>query len=107
MSARAVYGRFNNFESTARTPGDVVASYISDAGAEWCERAEKNGVFERMVDDYVSALQDALPEGIILSGDEITGPYSSCGDKDLMEQIQVALTETVDLSKIVMSHDFE
>ena len=105
--ARTVYGYFNNFEFSARNPADVVASYISGAGTEWCERAEKNGAFERMVDDYVSALQDALPEGITLSGDEITGPYSSCDNPDLRKQIRVALTETVDLSEIVMSHDFE
>jgi hypothetical protein len=105
--ARTVYGYFNNFEFSARNPADVVSSYISGADTEWCERAEENGAFERMVDDYVSALQAALPEGIILSGDEITGPYSSCGDKALSEQIRVALTETVDLEEIVKRHDFE
>lgn len=105
--ARTVYGYFNNFEFSARNPADVVTSYISGAGTEWCERAVENGAFERMVDDYVSALQNALPEEIILSGDEITGPYESCGNPDLMEQIRVALTETVDIAEIVMSHDFE
>jgi hypothetical protein len=106
MSARAVYGYFNDFEFSARNPADVVTSYINGAGTEWCERAEENGAFQNMVDDYTAEIQAALPEGVLLSGSELTGPYSSCNDPDLKEKILTAITE-VDLAEIVKRHDFE
>jgi len=107
MSARTVYGYFSDFELSANTPADVITSYINGAGTDWCERAVANGAFQNMVDDYTAEIQAALPEEIILSGNEITGPYSSCDNPDLRKQIRVALTETVDLAEIVDRHDFE
>jgi hypothetical protein len=106
MSARTVYGYFSDFELSANTPADVVTSYINGAGPDWYERAVANGAFQNMVDDYTAEIQAALPEGVLLSGSELTGPYSSCNDPGLKEKILTAITE-VDLEEIVKRHDFE
>jgi hypothetical protein len=103
--ATSIYGSFYNFEGTALTPQDVVSSVLSGAGAEYGERAVKIGAFDAMVDDYVAAIQDLLPEGVFLCGSEITGPAEDRFDEKIRVQIREAIA-AADLTPIIARHDF-
>lgn len=103
--SNSVYGSFYNFEGTSRTPQDVVSSCLDGAGAAYGERAIKNGAFDAMVTDYIAAIQDALPEGILLCGAEFIGPADGRCDKEIHQAIREAI-EAADLAPIIKRRDF-
>ncbi|MGW3956235.1 hypothetical protein ACWEKM_36235 [Streptomyces sp. NPDC004752] len=100
------YGTWCNHGDRTNTSVEAtVTDYIGGADAEWVERVESTGAFERMADDYRGAINEALPDGVSLCGDEFYGPYhdEDCswdGELDIKD-----LIEGIDLGAIVARHD--
>jgi len=89
----------------------TVESYVADAcdggDAEWAEQMEKTGAFDRIADDFRTAVNEALPDRVALCGDEFIGPAydEDCtwdGDLDIAEIIN-----DVDFWAIVEKHDVD
>ena len=106
MTVTTSYGSWNNHAGGANTnlEGDI-ADYINGGDADWRHRVEESGAFEEMADAYRDAINNALPEGVTLAGDEFYGPYYEAdhtwdGDLDIADII-----ESVDLGAIVETHD--
>lgn len=90
----------------------TVTDYLNGGDADWRERVEETGAFERMVADYRQAINDALPHGVALAGDEFYGPYYEA-DRDFQGyptdddgRLDIAaIVEDIDLGEIVDRHD--
>lgn len=100
------YGTWNNhgdhYESTVEA---TVVSYLNLADADYFRRIEESGAFDQMVEDYRNAINDSLPDGVTLAGDQFYGPYYEAdytwdGGLDI-----TSLIEDIDLGEIVERHD--
>lgn len=87
------------------TTGGTVADYINGGDAGWRNRVESSGAFDRMVSDYRDAINDALPDGVSLIGDQFIGPYYA-EDRTWDGELDIAaIVESIDLGAIVQRHD--
>jgi hypothetical protein len=113
MTTTTEYGTWNNHgDRTAHTVEDTVTGYISGGDSEWLERIQADGSFEAMVAGYREAINDALPDGVSLNGNEFYGPYydadqdwdgyptNESGGLDI-----AAIIAEIDLGSIVDEHD--
>lgn len=113
MTTTTSYGTWNNHgDSSALTVEDTVTGYISGGDSEWIERIQGDGSFDDMVAGYREAINDALPDGVSLNGDEFYGPYydadqnwdgyptNESGGLDI-----AAIIAEIDLGAIVGEHD--
>jgi hypothetical protein len=100
------YGTWTNRVDALNTD---VAGTVSDAYGTY---APDGADFDAVVDEYRAAINDALPEGVTLSGNEFIGPahpedvtwgpelYDKYGDLKIG-----AIVATVDLQSIIDRHD--
>lgn len=113
MTTTTSYGTWNNHgDSTALTVEDTVTGFISGGDSEWRERIQEDGSFDDMVAGYREAINDALPAGVSLNGNEFYGPYydadqdfdgyptNESGGLDI-----AAIIAEIDLGAIVDEHD--
>lgn len=106
MTTTTGYGTWNNHgDRTALTVEDTVGGYLSGGDSEWVERCEQTGALENMVATYRAAINNALPDGVSLNGNDFYGPYYEAdqaweGELDLAEIIA-----GIDLGEIVAGHD--
>lgn len=106
MTVTTSYGSWNNNgDRTNLTVEASIADYINGGDAKWRKRVEKTGALDDMAAAYREAINDALPAGVSLNGDEFYGPYYEAdhtwdGDLDITEII-----EGIDLGEIVEAHD--
>ena len=100
------YGTWNNHGDRSNlTLEATVIDFINGGDADWRECVEATGAFDAMVADYRQAINDALPAGVSLCGNQFYGPYhfAGCdwdGELDIAEIIR-----GVDLTAIVERHD--
>jgi hypothetical protein len=107
MTTTTSYGTWvNHGDTTNLTVEATVADAIAGGDADWRERVESTGAFDSMVTAYRDAINDALPEGVFLTGDEFIGPYftTDC-DFDRDELNLAEIIEGVDLFAIVEKFD--
>ena len=113
MSATTTYGHWTNIvDPTALTLERTVFEFISGADRDWISALKTSGALDRIIEDYREAINDALPPGVALSGNEFIGPFehaqdawdgypvTETGDLDIG-----AIVEAIDLSAIVARHD--
>lgn len=81
MTTTTSYGTWYNHTGSNVTVEADVADYVGGGDREWRERIEADGSFDAMVDDYRQAVNDALPAGVSLAGNDFYGPYYDA-DKD-------------------------
>jgi hypothetical protein len=84
-----------------------IADAVSGGDREWRERMEDSGAFARVARDYRTAINEALPDGVSLLGNEFQGPayeddYTWTGELSIREVVK-----GVDLDKIVERHDVD
>ena len=106
MTTTTSYGAWvNHGDDSNRTVEATVADYIGGGDADWRQRVESSGAFERMVDDYRAAINNALPDGVSLCGNEFYGPYH---DDDCTWDGELNISEIIDgidLAAIVDRND--
>lgn len=102
MGATTSYGTWAN-HAKALSVETTVADYIDGGGAEWVARVHATGAFDRLVDDFRTAVNDQLPDGVTLVGDEFYGPVDPPGDT-IYDQIRQAI-DAFDLATAVKHHD--
>lgn len=113
MTPTTEYGTWNNYgDKGNETVEASIIDAINGGEADWCERVETTGALGRMAAAYRSAINDALPEGVVLFGNEFIGPYAPAagqfdgypadedGDLDIH-----AIVEGIDLASIIEQHD--
>lgn len=107
-STTTSYGTWNDACRAHVSAEQTLEAYYADASPDWIERFEEQG-YDLALADFRQAVADALPEGLILVGDEFikTGsinlagcPTTDEGRVDLTE-----LVEGIDLGSIVDEHD--
>lgn len=106
MRTNTVYGTWATYTRDALTPEATLEDALVNAESEWRERITETGTFEKMAEDYREAINDALPEGIALIGEQFYGPYRGPGaakDEDF-ESITEAI-DAIDVQKIIDTHD--
>lgn len=106
-NASTVYGTWVNYSGDALTPEATLEDALINAEAEWRERLDETGAFEAMADAYRDAINNALPEGVNLVGEQFYGPFepaTSTEGTESFESITEAL-DSIDLQKIIDDHD--
>ena len=106
MATTTNYGSWTNLGDHYNISVEAtVADYLNGGDSDWRERVETSGAFERMVADYRQAINDALPEGVWLTGNEFIGPYYEA-DQNWDGELDIeAVIEDIDLAPIVERHD--
>lgn len=107
------YGHWTTLvDHTSSTLEQAVLEFISGADSDWIAALKNSGALEDIIAEYREAINDALPPGVALSGNEFIGPFEHApdawdgypttedGDLDI-----AAIVESVDLSAIVERHD--
>lgn len=100
-----VYGDFHNATGSSN-PETLVADYLASAPTEWRQQMEAIGAVDAIVEDYVSAIDAALPDNVWLSGSEFIGPHHTDEDYEdapSMDDIRELLAD-IDLGAIVERH---
>lgn len=87
----------------------TIADAVSGADLDWLERMEATGAFDRIAADYRTAIDEALPRGISISGNEFIGLHRTdpeytdeIADFDIGEAIR-----GIDLQAIINRHDVD
>ncbi|MFE9382408.1 hypothetical protein ACFYMO_04090 [Streptomyces sp. NPDC007025] len=80
---------------------------INGGDSEWQQRMETSGALDRIASDYRDAIDNALPEGVHLAGNDFLGPfypadYTWEGELNISEII-----EDIDLFAIIQRHDVD
>lgn len=87
----------------------TIADAVNGAPRDWHERMEAAGAFDRIADDYRAAINDALPQGVTLAGNEFIGMHHT--DPGYTEEVgSVDIAETirgVSLQEIIERHDVD
>jgi hypothetical protein len=105
MTATTSYGTWNNrVESGELTVEQSVLTALGDFAHEYD--------LDAIAADYRNAINDALPSGVSLNGDEFYGPYYTAdrdfGDCPMDEDDRLdikAIVETVDFWDIAAKHE--
>lgn len=87
----------------------TIADAVNGGDRDWQERMEAAGAFDRIAEDYRDAINEALPDGIALCGNDFIGLHhtdpnytDAVGDFDIAEAIKA-----IDLQAIIMRHDID
>lgn len=103
------YGSWYNHTGHNTSPKADIADAINGGDTDWLERMEESGALDRVEADYYQAVQDALPDGIWLTGEEFIGLHES--DPNYTAEIANfdirAAIESVDFVAILEKHDVD
>ncbi|MER7068957.1 hypothetical protein ABT357_25330 [Streptomyces albidoflavus] len=105
MATTTSYGSFYN-HTDFLTVGAYIADACSLSDSDWLERMEAAGAFDRIEADFSDAINDALPGGVALSGDEFTGPAYEEDYEDGVADLDISkVVKGIDFWAIVQKHD--
>jgi len=105
MHTNTVYGTWATYTRDALTPEATLEDALINAESEWRERIEETGAFEKMAEDYRDAINNALPDGVTLSGEQFYGP-AYIKDYTWQEELDIAeIINSIDVQKIIDTHD--
>lgn len=102
--AITVYSTWLNYSGDALTPEATLEGALINAESEWRERLDETGAFEAMADAYRDAINNALPQGVNLVGEQFHGPFQPANPTESFESITEALND-IDIQKIIDDHD--
>ncbi|SES03108.1 hypothetical protein [Streptomyces qinglanensis] len=82
---------------------------INGGDSDWQQRMETSGALDRIASDYRKAIDNVLPEGISIAGNEFIGLHHT--DPDYTEEIGdfdiAGAIEDIDLFAIIERHDVD
>lgn len=113
MTTTTSYGTWNNHGDYNNTTVEATIADVIGGDSDWRARMEASGALDRIEVDYREAIAAALPEGIVLSGEEFYGPHYTdetieCGLTDFDDGAAISeALEGVDLMAIVEAHDVD
>jgi hypothetical protein len=110
MQITTGYGSWNNHGDRDNVTIEAsIADAVNGAPRDWHERMEESGAFDRIAADYRSAIDDALPEGIALSGNEFIGMHhTDPGYTDAVGDFDIAAAiKAINLQAIIERHDVD
>lgn len=115
MTTTRDYGTWNNHGDRYNLSVEAsIGDAINGGDADWRERMESSGALDRIADDYRDAINDALPRGVALCGNDFYGPaYSEDCDWDGYPVTDTGgldireIVEGVDLGEIIERHDVD
>ncbi|PPS89594.1 hypothetical protein [Streptomyces sp. MH60] len=86
-----------------------IADAVSGGPRDWLERMEESGAFDRIAADYRTAIDEALPRGISISGNEFIGLHQTDPDyTDAIGDFDIAHAICgIDLQEIIERHDVD
>lgn len=110
MNVTTSYGTWVNHGDSSNVSVEAsIADAINGGDSDWRERMETSGALDRIAADYRDAIDDALPEGISIAGNDFIGLHhtdphytDAIGDFDISAAVQ-----GVDLWKIIEKHDVD
>ncbi|RPK56180.1 hypothetical protein EES43_24370 [Streptomyces sp. ADI96-02] len=110
MNVTTSYGTWNNHGDSGNLSVEAsIVDAINGGPSDWQERMESSGALDLIASDYRDAIEDALPAGISIAGNEFIGLHHTdpdytdeIGDFDIREAIQ-----DVDLWTIIQKHDVD
>lgn len=106
------WGDWTNISDRTVTLESHVAEYMHGGDSDWRELMEKSGAYDLICEAYRAAINEALPPGVSLAGNDFFGPYeiedgefddyptTENGDVDLK-----ACIEDIDLAPILEQFD--
>lgn len=100
------YGTWNNYNRFETSPMASVLAALSGSDTEWLDRMDAAGAIDSICSDFCSTISDALPDGIVLTGDHFIGPYpySEEGGEAIERAIEIAGDQ---LTGIMQRHDVD
>lgn len=108
MTTTTDFGTWNNHgDSSELTLEATVLMAINGGDSEWRERMETSGALEKIAAEYRAAINEALPEGVSLCGDQFYGPYY---DEDRAWDGELDISEIIggiDLFALVSKYDVD
>lgn len=110
MNVTTSYGTWVNHGDSGNVSVEAtLVDAINGGDSDWQERMESSGALARIASDYRDAIEEALPEGISISGNEFIGLHRTdpeytdeIGDFDIRGAIQ-----GIDVWKIIQKHDVD
>ncbi|MFF3264966.1 hypothetical protein ACFYWO_38115 [Streptomyces sp. NPDC002932] len=113
MTTNTAYGTWTNRVNTFSTGPDAdVLDYINGGAPDWRELLEKSGALDEITRAYRAAIEQALPAGVALCGEEFIGPADPDDDEfdgypvDEDNRLDIAAcVEDIDLDAIIEWHD--
>ncbi|WP_385618470.1 hypothetical protein PXH67_06135 [Streptomyces sp. P8-A8] len=113
MTTTTSYGTWSNQVSTfSMSPDADVLDFINGGDPDWRELLEKSGALDEIQHAYRYAIENALPAGVSLCGDEFIGPWQPEADEFDGYPVDedgnldfAACVEDIDLAEIVERHD--
>lgn len=108
MTTTTTYGTWvSQIDTYSLDPGASIYQALESAPADWFQRMQDSGALTAIETEYRAAINDALPAGVSLHGDEFIGPayetdQSWDGDLDIR-----AIVEQVDLWAIIERYDVD
>lgn len=97
------YGHWNTLvDSSSMTVEQTVYQALIGADSDWLKRFEANG-FDQAVADYRAAINESLPAGVALVGNEFIGPLHP--DEDAWEGYPTKDGGVLDIAAIVEKLD--
>ena len=107
MTTTTSYGTWVNHGDHANvTLEATIADAVSNADREWREAMEAAGAFDTIADAYRNAINEALPAGVTLVGNDFDGPASYDGDVEDTTDI-AEIIQCIDLFEIIERHGEE
>ncbi|SDL27368.1 hypothetical protein [Streptomyces indicus] len=110
MNVTTSYGTWANHGDRRNASVEAtILDAINGGDSDWQERMETSGALDRIADDYRDAIDDALPEGISISGNEFIGLHHTDPDyTDAIGDFDIrAAIEDIDLYAIIQKHDVD
>lgn len=104
------YGTWVNYgdQYNVSVEGTILTA-INGGDTDWQERMEASGALARIASDYRDAIDDALPAGISISGDDFIGVHHT--DPNYTEEVaEFDIAEAIrdiDLNEIIKKHDVD
>lgn len=109
MTVTTSYGSWYNHTGSNLTPSADIQDVMGGADSDWLQRMEDSGAIDDIERDWREAINEALPEGITLAGEEFYGPHDS--DPDYTDEIQDCdireIINAIDLQDIIERHDVD
>lgn len=108
MAAQKLYGTWQQVMHGGREGATVeflVESVMTIFNRPWSERMVKAGKLEIICAEYRARINAALPEGIVLTGNEFIGPDPE--PDHVKELILVSLINEVGLFDLLELHDVD
>lgn len=106
MYTKTSYGTWANHGDSFNVSVEAtILDAINGGDGDWQKRMENTGALGRVASDYRDAINEALPEGVSLAGDDFYGPwyeadYTWDGELDI-----AAIVKGIDLTAIIKRHD--